>query len=486
MSNAWAGKLEKIDNYRWRIPKGYRPEMQTDGIVYGSERIVDEMRQDQALEQLANVACLPGLVGPAMVMPDGHYGYGFPIGGVAASATAGGVVSPGGVGYDINCGVRLVRTELTREDVEPHLEQLVHQLFRDVPSGVGSSGAISLSETELRQVAQRGAEWAVSRGMGSGDDLAHCEEAGALDGADDSAVSPRARKRGSDQLGTLGSGNHFLEVQVVEEIYDAEKAQAFGLLDPGQVTVMIHTGSRGYGYQICDDSLVVMQQAVRKYDIPLPDRQLACVPFGSPEAERYLAAMRCAANYAWCNRQVITHRVRGAFEKVFGLGERKLGMWLVYDVAHNIAKVETHEYAGRKVEVCVHRKGATRAFGPGQPQVPEDYRAVGQPVIVPGDMGSCSYLLAGTQRGMEQSFGSTCHGAGRVMSRTQAIKQGRGRDLAGELKKQGIFVRAQGRDTLAEEAPYAYKDVSAVVDSCSGAGIAVKVAKLRPLGVVKG
>lgn len=483
---AWNGPLERIDDFRWRIPRTYRPEMKTDAVVYGSEAVVQGMREDQALEQLANVACLPGLVGPAMVMPDAHYGYGFPIGGVAASSLEGGVVSPGGVGYDINCGVRLVRTGLTEEEVLPRLGRLVDQLFRDVPSGVGSSGEVHLSESDLQKVAERGAGWAVSHGMGDAADLDHTEERGTLSGADHHAVSQRAKKRGCNQLGTLGSGNHFLEVQVVDAIYDPGKAAVFGIHEPGQVTVMIHTGSRGYGYQICDDSLVVMQQAAPRYHVPLPDRQLAGVPLGTPEAEHYLAAMACAANYAWCNRQIITHHVRGAFERVFGLGADALGMRLVYDVAHNIAKIERHDYEGREVTVCVHRKGATRAFGPGRPEVPADYRAVGQPVIVPGDMGSQSFLLTGTQQGMDRSFGSTCHGAGRVMSRKQAVKRGRGRDLAKELKERGIIVRAHGRNTLAEEAPYAYKDVAEVVDSCQGAELAVKVARFRPMGVVKG
>lgn len=484
---AWAGKMEKIDDYRWRVPRNHKPEMRTDGLLYASEKLLKDIREDQALEQLANVATLPGLIGCSMSMPDTHYGYGFPIGGVAAFSIEEGVVSPGGVGYDINCGVRLLRTDLTQEEVKAKIEALADRIFRDVPSGVGSkSEIVRVSSEELQKVLTKGARWAVGRGFGTEEDLDHTEEGGALDGADPAAASARAIERGRPQIATLGAGNHFIEIQVVDEIYNPTVAQTFGIVDVGQITVMVHTGSRGFGYQICDDSLEEMQRAAAKYGIRLVDRQLACAPVDSAEGERYLAAMRCAVNYAFANRQVITHGIRGAFERVMGKGTEALGLRTVYDVAHNIAKIEEHLVEGYRQTLCVHRKGATRAFGPGHPAVPADYRAVGQPVLVPGDMGSCSYLLVGTQKAMEETWGSTCHGAGRKWSRAQALRQIRGDQLIRELAAQGIVVRCESKKTVAEEAPQAYKDVSEVVDACHYADISRKVAKMRPLAVIKG
>lgn len=486
MSERWTGKLNKVDEHRWLIPKTYKSEMRVDGIIYATEAMISQITSDQSPEQVANVACLPGIVGRSMAMPDIHWGYGFPIGGVAATEVEGGVVSPGGVGYDINCGVRLLRTDLKIEEVKPKIADLVDALFTNVPSGVGSEGKIRVSESQLAQVLKKGGKWMIEQGYGWPEDLEATEQNGLLEGARPEVVSAKAMKRGRPQLGTLGAGNHFLEIQVVDEVFDETAARAFGIDGPGQITVMIHTGSRGFGYQVCDDSLVVMQQAVRNYGIHLPDRQLACAPVISKEGQNYLAAMACAANYAWANRQAIAHWVREGFERVMGAGAHKLGMRQVYDVAHNIAKIEEHEVDGRKMRLCVHRKGATRAFGPGHPEVPASYREVGQPVLIPGDMGRYSYLLVGTQQAVKETWGSTCHGAGRVMSRTAAMKQPGAGTVEQTLAEQGIIVRAASHGTLAEEAPYAYKDVSDVVEVAHGAGLSRKVAKMRPLGVVKG
>jgi tRNA-splicing ligase RtcB len=477
--------LQKIDEYRWLIPKSYKQGMRTDGLIYGTEDIMRDI--DESLEQVANVAFLPGIVGKSMAMPDIHWGYGFPIGGVAATKVDDdGVVSPGGVGFDINCGVRLLRTDLTLKEVQPRMADLVDRMFIDVPSGVGSEGKIRVSEAELAQVMTKGAKWMIEKGFGWPEDLDVTEQNGRFEHADPSVVSKKAVQRGRPQLGTLGAGNHFLEVQVVEEIFDQAAAEAFGITGPGQITVMVHTGSRGFGHQVCEDSLVDMQRAVQKYGISLPDRQLACAPVKSPEGQKYLAAMACAANYAWANRQAIVHWVREAFEKVMGAGAHKLGMSQVYDVAHNIAKIEEHVVDGKKMKVCVHRKGATRAFGPGHPEIPAKYRAIGQPVLIPGDMGRYSFLLVGTERAMVETFGSTCHGAGRMLSRHAAIKQARGQNIQQLLAEKGILVKAASRETLAEEASFAYKDVADVVEAAHGAGISHKVAKMRPLGVVKG
>ncbi|MBI3920348.1 MAG: RtcB family protein [Armatimonadetes bacterium] len=487
MMSEWNGPLEKIDDFRWRVPQSYRHEMNADGVLFASEKLMKEIRNDQALEQLANVATLPGIVGASMSMPDTHWGYGFPIGGVAAFDVEEGIISPGGVGYDINCGVRLMRSDLRQEDVLPRIDRLTDELFRLVPSGMGSKSAVvKVSDSELEEVVTKGAQWAAQRGFATREDVQHIEEHGCIEGADPEKITPRARERGCPQIATLGAGNHFLEVQAVEEIFNPRIAQTLGILEVGQVTVMVHTGSRGFGYQVCDDSLEIMQRAAGKYGIKLVDRQLACAPVRSAEAQAYLGAMRCAVNYAFANRQVITYALRQAFERVFSQGWEKLGLHLVYDVAHNIAKFEEHEVDGKKRQLCVHRKGATRAFPPGSPFIPEDYKEIGQPVLVPGDMGTCSYLLVGTETAMRETWGSTCHGAGRVMSRNQALKGIRGDDLVQQLLEQGITVKAESKRTVAEEAPFAYKDVSEVVDTCDGAGISKKVAKLRPLGVIKG
>jgi tRNA-splicing ligase RtcB len=477
-------KVQQIDACRWRIPR--EGDMRTDGLVFASRAMMAALQKEQALEQVRNVATLPGIVGPSLAMPDIHWGYGFPIGGVAAFDPDEGVVSPGGVGYDINCGVRLLRSDLEVQQVRPHLQQLADALFRNVPSGVGSHRRdLKLSVAEERRVLQQGARWVVNRGMGSEQDLQHIEAGGCIDGADPELLSDRALERGRDQLGTLGSGNHFLEVQMVEEIREPELAQVLGLF-PGQVTVTIHTGSRGLGYQVCDDYLRIMLRAAAKYGIKLPDRQLCCAPLGSPEGRQYLAAMACAANFAFANRQLITAWVRESFEQVLGQSAEALRLSLIYDVCHNIAKWEHHMVQGVRRRLCVHRKGATRAFPPGHAEVPACYRAIGQPVLIPGDMGRYSYVLVGTAGGYEQTFGSTCHGAGRVLSRHAAKKVARGRNIEAELAARGIVLRAAERGTVAEEISEAYKDVSEVVEVVQQAGIGRIVARLRPLAVVKG
>jgi len=477
-------KIQQIDAWRWRIPR--EGAMRTDGLVFASAAMMAVLRREQALEQVRNVATLPGIVGPSMAMPDIHWGYGFPIGGVAAFDAEAGVVSPGGVGYDINCGVRLLRSDLAAEQVRPALERLADALFRNVPSGVGSHrGDLKLSLAETRKVLKQGAAWAVRQGFGEAADLDHIEAQGTIAGADPEAVSERALERGRDQLGTLGSGNHFLEIQKVEVIYDEAAAQVLGLF-PGQLTVSIHTGSRGLGYQVCDDSLRTMLKTSQKYGIVLVDRQLCCAPLASPEARDYLAAMAGAANFAFANRQLITAWVRESFEQVLGKGPAELGLSVIYDVCHNIAKWENHEVDGQMRRLCVHRKGATRAFPPGHPETPAAYRSIGQPVLIPGDMGRYSYVLVGTQGAMAETFGSTCHGAGRVLSRHAALKAARGHDVIGELARQGILVRAAGRATVAEEIPEAYKDVAEVVEVVEQAGIGKIVARLKPMAVVKG
>ncbi|MFH1783598.1 MAG: RtcB family protein [bacterium] len=484
MSDKWTPTLEQIDECRWRIPR--TGDMRVPGVIYSSSKMLEHIRMDKTPLQVANVAHLPGIVERSMAMPDIHWGYGFAIGGVAATdAQAGGVISPGGVGYDINCGVRLLRTNLKRNDIKDKLRELIGALYHNIPSGVGSTGRIHLSRQDVKKVLEKGARWAVEQGYGAREDLIHTEEEGCLAEADAVCVSQRAVARGFEQLGTLGAGNHFLEIQEVENIYNEDAARELGL-EVGQITLMIHTGSRGLGFQVCDDSLRVMQQAIRKYKIDIPDRQLACAPIGSEEGQSYFGAMCAAANYAWANRQCIMHWSRQTFEKILGMGPRDLGMNLVYDVAHNIAKMEEHTVEGRKKKLCVHRKGATRAFAPGHGALPEDYRKLGQPVIIPGTMGTNSYVLLGTKKAMEETWGSTCHGSGRVMSRTEATKRMRGQDLKDELEKKNIIVQAKSFKTLAEEAPGAYKDVNAVVGVCERAGISTKVARMRPLGVIKG
>lgn len=486
MSEIWQGKLEKIDDYRWRLPKTYKPGMRVPGIIYADEKLLKDIFHDKALEQVANVAFLPGIVNASLAMPDIHWGYGMPIGGVAATdIDNGGVIGAGLVGYDINCGVRMLKTNLQYDEIKDKIKDLVYALFSDIPSGVGSKGDIRVSAKEEEEILVKGAKWAVEKGYGTQEDLECTEEYGAIAGADPDSVSERAYERGKAQSGTLGSGNHFLEVQVIDQLYDQELSDAFGL-DLGQVMVMIHSGSRGFGYQICDDYTRSMVHCLEKYNINVPDRQLAAAPVNSPEAKAYLGAMRCAANYAWANRQCLMHLTRKVFEKIFGQSWQKIGMELIYDVAHNIAKLEKYNIGGKEKNLCVHRKGATRAFGPNHPALPQKYKKTGQPVIIPGDMGRNSYLLVGTKKAEEETFGSTCHGAGRLKSRTEATRSINLNALLKELEAKGITVKASGRGTIVEEAPQAYKDVNEVVDVVHNAGISKRVARMRPIGVIKG
>ncbi|MDW8401375.1 MAG: RtcB family protein [Gloeomargarita sp. SKYGB_i_bin116] len=477
--------FRRLDKAVWELPKEARPDMRVPARIFASAEMLDAAFRDRTAEQLVNTATLPGVLKYTMAMPDFHEGYGFPIGGVAAMDAKTGVISPGGVGYDINCGVRLMASHLEKEEVMPHLRDLTNALYRACPSGVGESGRIRVSSRELDELIVEGSRWALKRGLAREEDLAHTEEEGTLPGADPSKVSARARERGGDQIGSLGAGNHFLEIDVVEEIFDPEVAKAFGLQE-NQIVVQIHCGSRGFGHQICDDYVKSLQSSVRKYGISIPDRELVCAPIDSPEGRAYYGAMACAVNYAFVNRQVLAMGVREAFRDVLQGKVRNYDLYQVYDVAHNIAKFEEHEIDGKQVQVCVHRKGATRAFGPGRPEVPEAYRDVGQPVLVPGSMGTASYVLVGTKKAMELSFGSTCHGAGRVMSRAQALKKIWGPDLKQELEERGLVIRAGSTKGLAEEAPVAYKDVSQVVEVVQSAGLARKVARLRPLAVIKG
>jgi tRNA-splicing ligase RtcB len=476
-------QLQKLDDYRWLVPKGTREGMLTDALVYMDERLLPDLLKDLSLEQAINVAMLPGIVGRSLAMPDIHQGYGFPIGGVAATLPdEGGVVSPGGVGFDINCGVRLLASTLTLDEVRSKIKELVNQLFRDIPSGAGQGGNVRLSYPELEKVLRQGAAWMVEHEYGRPEDLDTCEESGAIEEADPGAVSDRAKKRGLPQLATLGSGNHFLEVQYVEQIYDEAAAQTLGLY-PTEIVILIHSGSRGLGHQVCTDYLRDMDAPMSRYGIELPDRQLACVPVNSPEGQEYLAAMRAAANFAWANRQGITHFARRAFQRIFGEQEE---LRVVYDVCHNIAKLERHQVNGRDRNVMVHRKGATRAFPAGRPEVPEAYKSCGQPVLIPGSMGTASYVLVGGETAMRETFGTTCHGAGRVMSRTAAKKSPFAQHARERLEEQGIVVRADSRDGIREEIPEAYKDVDVVIDVVHNAGLAKRVARLRPIGVIKG
>lgn len=464
------------------MPRSARAGMRTDALIYADETLLEQILGDMSIEQAMNVACLPGIVGRSLAMPDIHQGYGFPIGGVAATDARHGVISPGGVGFDINCGVRLLASSVERDQVAPKLRDLVNQLFRDVPSGTGSEGTVSCSFKELDDVLERGARAIVERGFGYLADLEFCEESGTMPGASSAKVSDRAKQRGRTQIGTLGSGNHFLEVQYVEQIFEPEISETFGLRE-NCVIVLIHCGSRGLGHQVCTDFLKIMNEAMRRYEISLPDRQLACVPLHSPEAKDYLAAMAAAANFAWANRQAITHFTRGAFRRIFG---DETTLRVVYDVSHNIAKRERHSVREQECDVIVHRKGATRSFPANSPELPRAYSDVGQPVLIPGSMGTASYVLVGTERAMDETFGTVCHGAGRAMSRTAAK---RGRDPRVETKKledQGIIIRAETRDGILEEVPEAYKDIDAVINVVHNAGLARKVARLRPMGVVKG
>ncbi len=483
MGEGWKGPLVEAGECRWEIPAGYKTGMRTAGRIYASPDMLHEILADQAPEQVANVACLPGIVGLSLAMPDIHWGYGFPIGGVAAFDAETGVISPGGVGYDINCGMRLLRSDLHLADATPRLGELLDALAALVPAGVGSEGPIRVSRADLDQVLVKGASWAVEQGYGWPEDLDRLEERGAMAGADPDQVSSEAKKRGAPQLGTLGSGNHFVEVQVVEDVYDEALARAFGLARD-QVVVMLHSGSRGLGHQVCTDYLATMDRAAAEHGISLPDRQLVCAPVRSEAGRAYFAAMAGAANYAWANRTCLSHWVREAFARVFGRPARELGLGVVYDVAHNIAKLEKH---GRDASrLCVHRKGATRAFPAGHPDVVEAYRKAGQPVLVPGNMGTHSYVLVGTELALTETFGSTCHGAGRRLSRSAAKRQVRGSELREELGRRGIEVRSRSNAGLAEEAPLAYKDVDAVVGAAERAGLSRRVVRMRPLGVLKG
>ena len=469
---------------RWRIPAS--GGMLVDGLVFASRRLMVQAQEDKAVDQVVNVAHLPGIVGASIAMPDIHWGYGFPIGGVAATdVEAGGVVSPGGVGFDIGCGVRLLRSDLSWDEAAPHLPQLVDRLAARVPRGVGGKGLRSLTEADMDAVLATGVRWALDRGIGTEGDAEHCEDRGSVEGADPAAVSERAKMRGAAQLGSLGAGNHFLEVQVVDEVFREREAEVMGL-SAGRVCVMIHTGSRGIGHQTCTEEVRELERAMRRLGIEVPDRQLACAPVTDPAAERYLVAMACAANFARANRHVLADAVRTCFQEVFHHNRAALGLDLVYDVSHNLAKLEHHEVDGRSRLLCVHRKGATRAFEPGHPEIPARYAEVGQPVLVPGSMGSASFVLAGVPEGRRLAFASTCHGAGRKMSRKQAAKEMSGSELKASLERQGILVRSHQLRLLAEEAPYAYKDVSEVVGVCERVGLSKIVARLRPVGVVKG
>ncbi len=478
--------LEKINDYMWQIPK-YKSGMQVPGMVFADKALLEKMQTDRTLWQCSNVAHLPGIYKYAITLPDGHEGYGFPIGGVAATDYNDGVISPGGVGYDINCGVRLLQTNLSEQDIRPKLSALTESIFRNVPSGLGSKRKdFTISKVDLETLSVEGVDWLISRGLGWEEDAKHCEENGKMKNGNPHKVSNTAKNRGLSQIGTLGSGNHFLEIQKVDKIFNPKTAKVFGLTHEGQVTIMIHCGSRGYGHQICSDYLRVMEHAVQKYQISLPDRELACAPGSSPEAKDYIEAMACAVNYAFCNRQAIMHWVRQSFQQVYGQDPEKFGLNLVYDVAHNIAKAETHRIEGINRRVWVHRKGATRAFPKGHHDVPDDYRGEGQPVLIPGSMGTSSWVLVGTEKAMDLSFGSTAHGAGRMMSRSAAKRQFWGEEIKSSLEKRGIAVRATSASVLAEEADSAYKNVDMVADVSDRIGIATKVARLIPLAVIKG
>jgi tRNA-splicing ligase RtcB len=477
--------FKHIEEFIYEVPASYRNDMQVPARFYADDVLLKGVKDDLSLEQLVNTATLPGAVKYALAMPDIHQGYGFPIGGVVATQLPDGVISPGGVGYDINCGVRLLATHLDQEEAAPYIDDLASALYANCPSGVGKGGSIKLKSNELDRIMETGAAWALKRGFATDEDLDRTEENGTMAGADADAVSARAKERGRGQVGTLGAGNHFIEIDVVERLWEASIARRIGLFE-GQIVAQIHCGSRGLGHQVCSDYVKVFQKAIRKYDYKLPDRELVCAPLSSSEGQNYLAAMKAAANYAFANRQVLTHHIRRSFEQVLAGKVSRHQIYQIYDIAHNMAKVETHEIDGRKVKLCVHRKGATRAFGPGAAELPSAYRDIGQPVLVPGSMGTASYLLVGTQTSMQQTFGSTCHGAGRAQSRKKAKKSVHGAGLREQLESQGIRVRAGSMSGLAEEAPTDYKDVNRVVDVVHGAGIARKVARLTPLAVIKG
>src|SRR5512142_33247 len=476
--------LVRITDYEWEIPQSYRNDMRVPVRLFATRKLLEQIIDDKSLEQAVNAATLPGLVGSVVVMPDMHQGYGFPIGGVAATEAPHGVISPGAIGYDINCGVRLLASSIELEQAEPELDKLATLLNRYCPSGVGKAGT-GVTLPALEHILRDGSRWALANGYATENDLTRTEERGSIEGADPRKVSDRAKARGREQVGSLGAGNHFIEVDVVEEVFDQRTAAIFGLR-PGCLTVQIHCGSRGLGHQVCTDSVESFQSAVKKYGIDLPDRELVCAPLDSPEGQAYLAAMRAAANFAFVNRQLLAHSARRAFEEAFAGKTRNWHLTQVYDIAHNMGKIETHEVDGRRLKVCVHRKGATRAFGPGAPGLPPEYEHTGQPVLVPGSMGTASWVLVGTEGSMLRSFGSSCHGAGRVWSRSKAKKEIRGDELRRDLENHGIAVRAGSLAGLAEEAPEAYKDVDMVVQTVSEAGIAKKVARLKPVAVIKG
>lgn len=477
--------IQKVNDYEWEIPQSYKKGMLVPVRIFATKKLLEQIADDKSLEQAVNSAMLPGLVGKVIVMPDMHQGYGFPIGGVAATRYPEGVISPGAIGYDINCGVRLLASKIEYKEAEPWLDDLASALNHYCPSGVGVSGHINISRQELDEVCVMGSQWAKKKGYATDEDLRRTEESGRIEGADPRDVSKRAKDRGRSQIGTLGAGNHFIEVDLVEQVFDSGGAQVMGLHE-GHLAVQIHCGSRGFGHQICTDYVREFQGAVQRYGINLPDRELVCAPMDSPEGKAYLSAMRCAANYAFANRQVLAFYAGRAFEEVFAGKVPDWNLYQVYDIAHNMGKIETHEVNGKKIKVCVHRKGATRAFGPGSPELPPEYRPMGQPVLVPGSMGTASWVLMGTEGSMERSFGSTCHGAGRVMSRRQAKKTVRGTELKDKLESQGIRIRAGSLPGLAEEAPLAYKDVDSVIQTVTKAGIAKKVARLVPVAVIKG
>ncbi len=477
--------FKQIEEYLYEVPASYRDDMRVPARFYADANLLEGVKNDRSLEQLVNTACLPGAVMYALAMPDIHQGYGFPIGGVLATELPDGVISPGGVGYDINCGVRLLASHMEQAEIQPHLDDLASALYANCPSGVGKGGSVKLQTRELDRILESGSRWALKRGFATESDLEHTEERGCLEGAQAASVSPRARERGKGQVGTLGAGNHFIEIDVVDEVSDETIAQRIGLWR-GQIAIQVHCGSRGLGHQVCSDYVRRFQKSIRRYGFSLPDRELVCAPLSSPEGQDYLSAMKAAANYAFANRQVLAHHIRRSFQQALAGKVGNHNVYQIYDIAHNMAKVETHKVNGRKAELCVHRKGATRAFGPGSPQLPAAYRDIGQPVLVPGSMGTASWVLAGTSASMSKTFGSTCHGAGRTMSRKKAKKSIQGPLLREQLEGRGIHVRAGSMAGLAEEAPAAYKDVNRVVDVVHNAGIAKKIARLRPLAVIKG
>ncbi len=478
--------LTRLDSYRYQIPKSFMDGMLVPGIVYTSEDMLQHIIKEQVIKQIANVACLPGIQKCSFAMPDVHWGYGFPIGGVAAMDIENGVISPGGVGFDINCGVRLLGTKLKYDEIKKYMPSLVDALYKGIPSGVGTSGKLRLNSKDMDRVLEQGSRWAVEKGYGRIEDLSSTEESGEMAGANAAYVSNRAKERGIPQLGTLGAGNHFIEIGMIDKIYDDGAATTMGLFEVGQLVLWIHSGSRGLGHQVANDYIKSMAKAMAKYGIQVPDRQLACAPLNSSEGKSYLSAMYCAANYAWANRQLMTHLAREAFHKAINLGESEIGLDLVYDIAHNIAKIEKHLVDGKQKQLCIHRKGATRAFPPEHVQIPAKYSGIGQPVLIPGDMGRYSYIMTGTQTAMEETFGSTCHGAGRVKSRMAAKKNISGKDFISGLERQGIIVRAGSYSSVAEEASAAYKNIDDVIQVAHLSGISKKVARTKPVGVIKG